>query len=701
MNDNARELYELLPAIHRIRDAQLAQAQGLERGPLEELMAVLSEQLAVAEESLAQCYDDLFIETCAPWVIPYIGDLIGYQPLLNTRAEADGTRADMANARAEVAHEIALRRRKGTALVLEQLARDVTHWDARAVEYFQRLCTNQYMNHIRPHNLQTPDLRKGAALEWIGTAFESANRSIDVRHIESRRGRHNIPNVGLHLWRIQACPRRFAPATRHAPRLYRFSPLGHDTALFNAPVAETDITHLAEPDNVPLPLSRRRLDEHKARHVGIRAQADAPIDNASPAIRLWIGDTEIERDAIRICHLGDDGASWAHVPPPDDVVAIDPVLGRIALPANAADPAEVRVTWHEGFSADIGGGEYERGTSLPAPPDSFTLVRVNASDPADGDVTDLASALALISGDTVIEIRDSSRYGGNFTLQLAADASLEIRASNGRRPVLALDGLSVAGDGNSSVRFNGLLVTGAPIIVPASGGISQFELAHCTLVPGRALNTDGTALNPGETSLEILSADVTVEITASILGAIHAHEHASVRLTHSIVDANSAQSMAYSAPTDEGPGGMFSAIGSTVIGRIHATRFELVSNSILFAAAPDATPEAPPVRTERKQVGCVRFSWLPLASIVPARHQCQPTGATPDVRPRFTSTAYGTPPYGQLTGNTPASIRMGADDESEMGVFHHLYGPQRETNLGIRLAEYLRVGLRAGLFHES
>ena len=30
-------------------------------------------------DDLDQLYDDQFIETCAPWVIPYIGDLIGYQ----------------------------------------------------------------------------------------------------------------------------------------------------------------------------------------------------------------------------------------------------------------------------------------------------------------------------------------------------------------------------------------------------------------------------------------------------------------------------------------------------------------------------------------------------------------------------------------------------------------------------------------------
>jgi hypothetical protein len=36
-----------------------------------------------------------------------------------------------------------------------------------------------------------------------------------------------------------------------------------------------------------------------------------------------------------------------------------------------------------------------------------------------------------------------------------------------------------------------------------------------------------------------------------------------------------------------------------------------------------------------------------------------------------------------------------------MGAFHDLYQPQRETNLRIRLDEYLRFGLEAGIFYES
>ena len=45
---------------------------------------------------------------------------------------------------------------------------------------------------------------------------------------------------------------------------------------------------------------------------------------------------------------------------------------------------------------------------------------------------------------------------------------------------------------------------------------------------------------------------------------------------------------------------------------------------------------------------------------------------------------------------TDRSIRAGADDDGEMGVLHALFQPQRETNLRIRLEEYLRFGLHAG-----
>jgi hypothetical protein len=73
----------------------------------------------------------------------------------------------------------------------------------------------------------------------------------------------------------------------------------------------------------------------------------------------------------------------------------------------------------------------------------------------------------------------------------------------------------------------------------------------------------------------------------------------------------------------------------------------------------------------------------------------------PEAQPHFTSLRYGDAAYGQLRRVTDGAIRMGADDASEMGVLHDLYQPQREDNLRIRLEEYLRFGLRAGIFYAT
>ena len=55
----------------------------------------------------------------------------------------------------------------------------------------------------------------------------------------------------------------------------------------------------------------------------------------------------------------------------------------------------------------------------------------------------------------------------------------------------------------------------------------------------------------------------------------------------------------------------------------------------------------------------------------------------------------------QLRRSTPDAVRTGASDESEMGVTDELYAPQRESNLRIRLDEYLRYGLEAGIFYAT
>jgi hypothetical protein len=71
------------------------------------------------------------------------------------------------------------------------------------------------------------------------------------------------------------------------------------------------------------------------------------------------------------------------------------------------------------------------------------------------------------------------------------------------------------------------------------------------------------------------------------------------------------------------------------------------------------------------------------------------------VQPQFESTLYGTPTYCQLTKRCPEEIKRGADDESEMGVFHDLYEPQRAANLRARLDEYTPARAEAGIIYAS
>ena len=71
------------------------------------------------------------------------------------------------------------------------------------------------------------------------------------------------------------------------------------------------------------------------------------------------------------------------------------------------------------------------------------------------------------------------------------------------------------------------------------------------------------------------------------------------------------------------------------------------------------------------------------------------------VEPQFDSVRYGTPTYCRLAATCAAEITTGADDESEMGVFHDLYQPLRAANLRQRLDEYTPAGTDAGIIYAS
>jgi hypothetical protein len=701
------QIYRLLPAVYRVRDAE----QG---GVLRELIDIVTDQVNALAESLDQMYDDQFIETCADWVAPYIGDLIGYRTL-------HGVVPKVASPRAEVANTIRYRRRKGTVSMLEQLARDVTGWPARAVEFFEQLTTTQYMNHVRPLAAATTDLRDPIRLAMSGTflsgAFDTFAHTAEVRRVTSGSGRYNIPNVGIFLWRVEALRLVRTPLVDADPsgRRYRFDPLGSDKQLFGAPRTEQEISHVAEPFDVPLPLIRRWLGAHLAEYYGTGRTLSLEVESTS-------GVVPIASAAIRICDLSDDPAapgSWAHEPQPADThIAVDPVLGRVAFAAGPGAGETRLATFHYGTAMEIGGGGYDRAASLQP---AHTIVPVSGGQA-------LGPALGSVAGGGAVEIEDSRTYAAPTTIAAttpvagAPDVVTTLRSANRTRPLLSRSGqLKLVMEPDTTVVLDGIVLAGAPLVIEeaADARPRRLILRHCTLVPGLTRTVDGSPGSTGVASLIVLHPFASVTLDHCIVGPVVAVDGAEVTANDSVIDAGSDNAIAMCgrpAPTGGGlgtvsnaadrqvgngltPGGQLSLDACTVVGKISASRLD-VSNSLLLANRTGPTDPWPhPIRAERRQVGCIRFSFVPPGSRTPRRFHC--AGADPAHIPQFTSQRYGDPGYLQLRPGTHPAIRSGASDENEMGVTHQLHEPQRETNVKLRLDEYLRYGLEAGLFYAT
>ena len=729
---SADRLFTLLPVVHRQYDE--------ERGHvLRALLAVIGEQVDVVEQDIAHLYRNWFIETCDDWVVPYIAELIGYRPVHDAGEPGDPrTAGALARNRTlvprrEVANTIGYRRRKGTIALLEELANQVAGWPARAVEFYRLLAWTQHLDHLHPGRGNTLDLRNAAALERLEGPFDRAARTVDVRRVNSARtrGHHNIPSIGLFVWRLRAysvsrtkaessgwkSPGGWTQANcaeEYGPNYYTFSVLGNNTPLFARPVPEESPTHIANERNVPTPILRRLFDAPDGR-------ASTDYYGATKSLVVWApgwpkrgAEQPIPASAVIPANL----SQW-HYDPPRDYIAIDPETGRIAFPSSQLPRHGVLVYYHYGFSADIGGGEYPRPISQPI---ETRVYRVGDG----GDYKQIRAAFDAWKSDpqapasAAIEIIDSGVYTEPLDFTLEPKTTLQVRAASGMRPVIRLldymadrpDGFGIRGGEGSRVTFDGLLIAGRGIQVIGpepddgqSGDLCHVAIRHCTLVPGWLLQHDCEPRRPGEPSLQLINTTARITIEHSILGPIEVVSTAARRdpvrisVTDSIWDATSATRTAISGPDDAIAYVQLTVARATVIGRVLAHQVRLAENSIFTAR----------VEVARQQFGCVRFCYVPPGSRTPRRYECQPdkvagglTGAAQAqaearVRPQFKSTRYGTPAYCQLADGGPPEIARGADDESEMGAFHDLYTPQRTANLRARLDEYTAAGMDAGI----
>ncbi|WP_410670181.1 hypothetical protein [Amycolatopsis sp. cmx-4-68] len=706
----ADRLYELLPAVHRRRDAEAGE-------PLRALLAVVQEQADLVEADIEQLYADWFVETCRDWVVPYLGDLVGYRVLPGSgEALAAGTEAgrrllDAVAGRRDVAHTVGHRRRKGTLALLEELAKDVAGWPARAVEFRTLLGVTQSVRlHGRDPRAdrrrltrgRTADLRHTDALDRLDGPFDALAHTVDVRRLSSARSprRYNIPAAGLFLWRLKPYPVTRAPAhcDDRARTHFTFSVLGNTAPLIAKPVEEPAPTHIADETNVPAFIRRLAFAERTAQYYG-----------PGKSLCVYVGGEPVPLQRI----VPADLTHWRYHPK-NDQVAIDPVLGRIAFPVRHAPAKGVWVDYHYGFSDDTGGGEYLRPLSVKRPSAFYTVGTAKGN-----DCHEIGAALRRWRTDkendpkkreAVIEITDAGDYHEKLVIELDHGDRLTVRAAQGKRPVVRVldrysnraDSLEVTGpqrakdcEAKPRLVLDGLLVAGRGVRV--SGEVGQVVMRHCTLVPGWSLDEHCRPEHEEEASVELADTPACLEVERSVLGSIVVdvnevrEEPNPIWLSDSVLDAAGRGLAALSAPDGRPAHATFNARRTTVFGEVLTHAAGLVENSIVDGC----------LRVERRQHGCVRFCWLGPGSRTPRRFHCLPAeplpGAPQRVVPRFTSTRYGTPGYAQLAVSCPVEIRRGAEDGSELGAFHDLFQPQREDNLRLRLDEYVPAGCDAGL----
>ncbi len=544
------DLYKRLPEIYRIRDQEQQPA-----GQLEAYVGLIDEVHSAIRDDIASLGRDAFIETCADWVIPYIADLLGTSHL---SGEAWTLRAD-------VARTINHRRRKGTLGAIESLAYALSGWAVHTVEMRERMVWNQHINHLRPDAGGVPplslskylsDARRGgtvnlrdpALLSLTNGPFDPFAHVADIKPAAGWRGLHNLPNLGIFLWRLRAytiartrpghifAPIVLAPTSaaeaNFAVRM-ELHPQSEPMVLFNTHRfhADDEPSNISSPDAVPGPMPSARLshDTPAGRSEQYVEIATYPAGAVPPRMNTLGLSFQVPQAPFTPTtpwrFRGANLCAWeTGLQPPlrAHEIAIDPDRGRVVFGAMGAAPADeanaivsgVFVSPTHGFQGPVGAHPIPRETT-PASWQEVAPIIVSV-DPLNTPASTLQAALSNLQNRTqplIIEIKDSLVHEldlatiagttnelGLQTLRL--NRSLWIRASDGERPVIRLKNPlafrphDVLGPGASAVmdslmvRLEGIYLTRDKTSFPANAALiaraalNQLHIQDCTLDPG-------------------------------------------------------------------------------------------------------------------------------------------------------------------------------------------------------------------------
>jgi len=712
----ADKLWNLLPAVYRAEDSTILDRNG----PLRELVNRLGGQAAILRRSLDRLWADQSIETCDDWVIAYIGDLLATN--LVTSLDERGQRLD-------VAKTIYYRRRKGTIAILEEIAADITGWDARVVEFFRRMGRNRHNfdpaiglssetdDPVGNRGLQRSqglvgdltqtmiggwaDLRNVYGASKAHSAFDEFFYNADVRRGKGQVGWHNIPRLGVFLWRLKSFGLDYTTpvAVKDCSVYYTFDPTGRVFDPTDPLVGVFAKSSRAFGDRwispaewqLPTPISRSLLEiDLKAKQQELYAKID-PNDNTK-AIANSLG---VYRKPGRFYELVPAAIPTPEIPSrPAPKVTLYPKQGRFKILDPQPDE-NIYVTYHYGFSSTIGAGTFDRrliGATVTAAPEPTAKIA--------GGADALATPLTTLAPTGTITLTDSLTYTdiSNVGSNTTPINDVTIEAENRKRPVLRPQAEATNpitwifyGASGSHLVLTGLLISGIDIVL--QGEFDSVTLNCCTLDPGH-FDPDTKKYLTAVDGKELKSSHLWIEAQVNRLTVDHCITGPiATRAFGNVIQLSISNSILQTFDAEE--------TLTFTNGDIHLNRCTLLGRANLHRLEASECILNDIVQVENRQQGCVRFSAWAKGSLLPRPYE---SVEIPPNSPLFTSRVFGHSGYAQLqsgadatilshTGGGTASILEGAEDGSEMGAFAREKNSIKERSLRIKYEEYMPLGL--------
>lgn len=716
----------MIPEIYRQED-------GLDSNPnpnvLRALVETIAEQAAILRRSQDRLWEDQFIELCNQWAVPYIGELLGTRLLsaLNSRGQ-----------RSDVANTIDYRRGKGTLRILEKLINDITTWDGKLLEGFQRLARARHGLDPVPELLRgrytntppggTVDLRSAFAGELANGPFEEFFHTPDMRKPKGLDGKYGIIKLIFYLYRLESFVVENATPFKVSEEEYVFDPSGREIHLFSARLRprhhQRDEWRTAQEWELPAPI-RCRLLAHAEYKIKDSVLQQLVTDGLPAAevlqLRLlsgWLFRNETELKS----HTGFLTAAFF------------PLLLKYAIVdecgKNKLLPNSISVT----TDAPLGNLSNEKTTAAdllnPSPPPHFNPAVIIADknlaiDPVHGffkflnlpaaaagvhvkyhygfagnfaagtynrqAVEDSEPTLvimpapaiidfALINATEIVQINDNLTY--HVITNPPGIQNLVVQSANKARPYLLLgsDLIFTSAGNDAELVLDGLWI-GAPgnqffnIIV--RGNFECITIRNCTFDPGNGTNALGESIHPVSLIIEAIVENICIE--KSILGPVFTVNTGMVEEQVSFIDSiiQSDDSMIEAVNIDTGTTKM---IRSTVFGKTTVHRL-FASDSILAGLATVTDTQA----------GCFRFSAAPESSRLP--HPYEAFLFKNNNEYWFTSRRFGHYGYAQLSDNVPEEIFRGGENAAEMGVYNSLINAIKLDGLTAKIEEYMPFGL--------